>query len=309
MSFLDFARLTRLPNVFTAMADICLVGLALDADPIHWSCFLLILCSSASLYLAGMVWNDYFDVAQDRKERPGRPLASGRVSLSTAVWLGTILLAVGVMLAALADMARGDGLWKSTIVAGLLVLAILAYDGWLKRTMAGPISMGTCRFLNILLGLSMVSQAPPAWGWMLALVIGIYITGVTWFAWTEARLSSAQELKAAAAVMLAGVLLSLAVPAMVKDVSLTPTQEDLHRVGRLVFPYLMVLFIYAIAAPVLRAIADPVPDQVQAAVKRTILGLVLFDAVLATALAGPIGLAIVLLLVPARILGRWVYST
>ena len=89
-----------------------------------------------------------------------------------------------------------------------------------KRTMAGPIAMGTCRFLNIMLGLSIVPEAPAAWGWMLALVIGIYITGVTWFAWTEAKLSSAQELMAAAAVMLAGVLLSLALPAMVKNVDL-----------------------------------------------------------------------------------------
>ena len=58
-----------------------------------------------------------------------------------------------------------------------------------------------------------------------------------------------------------------------------------------------------------RAIANPIPERVQAAVKRTILGLVLLDAILATALAGPIGLAILLLLVPAKILGRWVYST
>jgi hypothetical protein len=40
-----------------------------------------------------------------------------------------------------------------------------------------------------------------------------------------------------------------------------------------------------------------------------VLGLVLLDAVLATSLAGPIGLAIGLLLLPAAYVGRWVYST
>ena len=36
--------------------------------------------ASTLLYWSGMVWNDYFDLEQDRKERPGRPLASGRIT-------------------------------------------------------------------------------------------------------------------------------------------------------------------------------------------------------------------------------------
>ena len=307
MSFLDFAKLTRLPNVFTAMADICLVWLAVDPAMEAQNSFFCVLLSSASLYLAGMVWNDFFDVKQDKKERPSRPLASGRVPLSAAMLLGTILMIAGVILAGLADWVRDDGMWKSTVMAGLLVLAIFAYDGWLKKTMAGPIAMGTCRFLNIMLGLSMVTAPPASWGWMLALVIGIYITGVTWFAWTEAKLSSASELMAAAGVMLAGVLLGLALPAMVKNVDLSELYW--RRIGTFLFPYLLVIFLFVVARPVQRAIANPIPERVQAAVKRTILGLVLLDAILATALAGPIGLAILLLLVPAKILGRWVYST
>ncbi len=310
MSLLDFARLTRLPNVFTAMADICLVWLVVDPEMTQVNCFLPVLFSSASLYLAGMVWNDYFDVAQDRKERPSRPLASGRVPVAAAVALGTILLIAGVTLAALADWVRTGGGWKSSIAAGLLVLAILGYDGVFKRTLAGPVAMGSCRFLNIMLGLTVVSAAPAAWGWMLALVIGMYITGVTWFAWTEAKTSSAQELTGAAAVMLAGVLLSLTLPALIRHADLDENSwVDWRRIGALLFPYLLVIFIFVVAAPIRRAIADPVPERVQAAVKRTILGLVLLDAILATALAGPIGLAIILLLVPARILGRWAYST
>jgi 4-hydroxybenzoate polyprenyltransferase len=48
---------------------------------------------------------------------------------------------------------------------------------------------------------------------------------------------------------------------------------------------------------------------VQSAVKRSIMGLVLLDAILATAVVGAWGLLILLLLVPALTLGRWIYST
>jgi hypothetical protein len=49
---------------------------------------------------------------------------------------------------------------------------------------------------------------------------------------------------------------------------------------------------------------------VQAAVKQSILSLIWFDAAAALALAGPgAGVALAALLVPALVLGRWVYST
>src|SRR5436305_254226 len=95
-TLLDFARLVRLPNVFTAIADICLGALASAALPEHWFRFALIVVASISLYSAGMVWNDYFDVEEDRRERPIRPLASGRISLATAARLGSLLVAIGL---------------------------------------------------------------------------------------------------------------------------------------------------------------------------------------------------------------------
>jgi 4-hydroxybenzoate polyprenyltransferase len=39
------------------------------------------------------------------------------------------------------------------------------------------------------------------------------------------------------------------------------------------------------------------------------MGLVILDAALATALGGILGLAILILLLPALYLGRWIYST
>src|SRR5262245_28722487 len=76
---LPYAQLVRLPNVFTALADIALGALVTAALPAHWPAFVLLLLASACLYSAGMVWNDYFDLEQDRRERPFRPLPSGRI--------------------------------------------------------------------------------------------------------------------------------------------------------------------------------------------------------------------------------------
>src|SRR5262245_23132332 len=102
---LAYAQLVRLPNAFTAMADICLGAVALGALPGYLLSLICLLLASVSLYSAGMVWNDYFDFEQDLRERPFRPLPSGRVSKRTAVTLGCILLAGGVVFAALADAA------------------------------------------------------------------------------------------------------------------------------------------------------------------------------------------------------------
>src|SRR5262245_59540417 len=136
-----YAQLVRLPNVFTAMADICLGALAAGTLPGRWLPFGLLLLASACLYCGGMVWNDCFDLEQDRRERPFRPLPSGRVTPRDAALFGTGLLAAGMLFALLAGWSLGgaSGRWSPVLLAGLLVGAILLYDGWLKWTWAGPL--------------------------------------------------------------------------------------------------------------------------------------------------------------------------
>ena len=90
----SYLELLRLPNVFTAAADVAMgfffvqAAWAFNIDvrppslrPIGiWTIGLLIV-ASASLYLAGMVLNDVFDIELDHEEQPYRPLPSGRISL------------------------------------------------------------------------------------------------------------------------------------------------------------------------------------------------------------------------------------
>ncbi|HTU16570.1 MAG TPA: UbiA family prenyltransferase [Gemmataceae bacterium] len=289
-----YAQLTRLPNLPTALADICLGALAAGALPQHALAFAALLPASACLYSAGMVWNDYFDQEQDRRERPFRPLPSGRVAPREAVWLGISLFAAGTLLALLAGRT-------SLLIALCLMGAILAYDGWLKRTWAGPLAMGTCRFLNVLLGVSACGSLLGPRGAHLALIVGLYIVGVTWFARTEARLSNQNALRGAAAVMLVSLLLALPLPVFLP--------EGQH--SSFLFPYLLVALGFWVGGPVVRAIANPAPSQVQAAVKRALMALILLDTVLATATAGAVGLVILLLLAPSLYLNRkrWLYAT
>jgi UbiA prenyltransferase family len=289
-----YAQLVRLPNLPTALADICLGALATHALPEHTLSFALLLLASSCLYSAGMVWNDYCDREQDNRERPFRPLPSGRISPRQAARLGTILLAAGVLLAFLAG-------WTSGWVAVVLVGSILLYDGLLKRTWAGPLAMGACRFQNVLLGVSTCGSLMWPLGGHLALIVGLYIVGVTWLARTEARRSHRNALRGAAAVMLVGLILAIPLRLSLPE----------SRQGSDLFLYLLVGLGFLVGMPIAQAIANPIPSHVQAAVKRALMGLILLDAVLATATAGVVGLLILLLLAPSLYLNRksWLYAT
>lgn len=306
MPFLPYARLLRLPNVFTAFADIgvgicatiALASPTIDASFVIRAALLFV--ASGCLYLAGMVWNDYFDLEEDRRDRPFRPLASGKISLRTAKWIGFGLMLAGLACASLSGM-RDDG-WhhQGAIIGGLLVAAILAYDARIKRTSAGPFGMALCRFLNVLLALSLADATAIPWVTRLhlAATVAVYIVGVTWFARTEEERSNPEVLRAAAFVLLGALLLALAVPVRVPAGTASP-----------LFPFLLVAFGFIIGVPVVRAIRQPSPANVQAGVKRCILGLVGLDALLATTFVGTPGLVLLLLLPPALWLGKWVYST
>jgi 4-hydroxybenzoate polyprenyltransferase len=105
--------------------------------------------SSALLYISGIVFNDYFDIEIDRKERPLRPLVTGIITSKKAFTIAAMVAAN--ILAFTVDII-------SLIVAIILSATVIGYDYRLKQTLAGPVTMGSARFLNIFLG------ASPAFG-------------------------------------------------------------------------------------------------------------------------------------------------
>ena len=172
-------QLLRLPNVFTAAADVTMGYLVThppgELQPYPY--FGLLVAASCLLYLSGMVLNDVFDAEVDARERPERPIPSGRVSRSAAKVVGWGLWSGGTFLAWYLTWIAND--WRPGTVASFLAACIVMYDYALKRSRFAPLIMGECRFLNVLLGMSLLFVPWGKFELLLALGIGIYIVGVT----------------------------------------------------------------------------------------------------------------------------------
>jgi 4-hydroxybenzoate polyprenyltransferase len=314
-----YLELIRLPNLFTAMADVMLGYLLTHSSLQPWWTFALLLGSSTLLYSAGMVLNDLFDLVVDMRQRPNRPLPSGRVRVRTAIRLGRVLLIGGVLLGWAASGANslvlGQLQWRSAAVATLLAVAVVAYDKVLKRTPLAPAAMGACRFLNVLLGASAATAAADAaiWHpmiWVAAAGVGVYITGVTWFARKEADGSSRLQLGLSIPVMAAGIALLAWFPKWadqnLAEVSWPLYAEKLGFRWYFLWTVLGTLILWRCAW----AVIEPSNARVQAAVKHCILSLVVLDAAACFAVRDIVwATTILLLVVPAMFLSRWVYST
>ena len=125
---LDYLRLFRIPNVFTAIADIAMGFLLVRGSPDPAVVFLLLAGASALIYTAGMVLNDVFDIDIDRRERPERPLPAGRISLRSARFIGIGMLSGGVLLAGLAGVfcpVEEVLAWRPAAVALVLALSLI----------------------------------------------------------------------------------------------------------------------------------------------------------------------------------------
>ena len=297
-----YLELLRLPNVFTAIGDVAL-GVLIVRGSLSpgWLAGLLVGASSL-LYLAGMVLNDVFDAPRDQLERPERPIPSGRVPRGTAAALGWSLLVL-VLGAAITAAVLGQ-LPILAVIAAALAATIVAYDAWVKRTPAGPLAMGLCRGLNLMLGMSAAAWPWPAGGWVAAVGLTVYVVGITWFARTEAVRSRRLQLTAATAVMLIGIATVALYPWWLSEEEAT----GFHHSAR--WPVFWLVITGMLAWRLVRAIANPSPRNVQEAVKHAILSIIVIDAGAAMAVANSTSaIAIVLLLVPAVFLGRWIYST
>jgi 4-hydroxybenzoate polyprenyltransferase len=303
-----FLELLRLPNVFTALADVAMGFLFTHDSAQPAAQFTLLALASCSLYLAGMVLNDYFDRDIDSHERPERPIPSGRITVGFARNLGWTLLATGVVAGWAAGVVTGTA--RSGIVASVLAVSVVLYDSVLKRTPLGPLAMGSCRLLNVLLGMSAAGESFQPIHWVVALGIGTYIAGVTWFARTEATESHRGPLALALLVMLAGIGLLAWYPQCY-----TPQTDVISRPVYAInagdrWYWFWGLMALMIGWRALRAIIDPLPIYVQSAVKQCLISLIVLDAAVCMGVRGPYhSVAIVALVLPTMFVGRWIYST
>ena len=143
-----YFQLFRIPNIFTVPPDILagyLVTTINNLIIIDYYNILLLIFSSIFLYVGGMITNDLFDINIDKIERPSRPVASGKIKVSSTVLLAILFFGSGILLASFLNIT-------STTISILLVIMILSYNIRLKNGLSRPFVMGGIRILNIIYG-------------------------------------------------------------------------------------------------------------------------------------------------------------
>lgn len=283
-----YLRLMRPANIVTAVSDI-LAGAALvgyagmgDQQPSSSLSLCWLILSTVGLYGGGVVFNDVFDAALDRVERPERPIPSGLISVTEGALLGSILLIGGIGAAFTFSILSGA-------IAVAIATAALVYDKWGKHhNVLGPLNMGLCRGLNLLLGMSLLPETITHVGFLAIVPIFpiLYIAAITMISRGEVHGGKSNTILAAAGLY-AVVIVAIA--------TLSITHQAYYALA------FLALFIVLIFPPLVRAFHEPIGPNIGKAVKAGVLALIIMNASWAAA-TGAIFLAIgIALLLPVSI--------
>jgi 4-hydroxybenzoate polyprenyltransferase len=279
-------RLMRPANIVTSVADV-LAGIAISGlfrtqlFQTGYVANILLLClSTIGLYGGGVVFNDVFDSALDKIERPERPIPSGLISVREASLLGGGLLVGGILTAFLSNYISG-------VIAFLIAIAALVYNRWSKHhTVIGPLNMGLCRGLNLLLGISILPSALYSW-WGLAAIPIIYIASITMISRGEVHGGSRTIL------YLACLLYSLVIGFIL--------YFSFGKGTVLYSLFFLLPFAWMIFRPLITAIREPVGRNIGRAVKAGVIALILMNAAWAAAFGSIYAAILIVLLLPLSI--------
>lgn len=278
---LPYLKLMRPANIITAFADI-LAGSSIVAGGlvVFYSADLyLLLLATAGLYGGGVVLNDYFDAEIDQQERPERPIPSGQVTKKEALSLGVVLFLIGIAASFVVNVVSGF------LAVAIAVLAT-AYDAKGKHIdWIGPINMGLCRGLNLLLGMSIL-PAITGENWYLLFIPVIYIAAITSISKGEVTGSTRKPLYVAA-------FFYLLVITAIAYLGYESEASDFFSTVLFV-----ILFAALILPPLVRAIKEPSAKKIRLAVKVGIISLIVMNAAIAASSAGLFFGLVVLTLLP-----------
>jgi 4-hydroxybenzoate polyprenyltransferase len=279
-----YITIARPANVLSSAADV--IGGALIATAaIEWlddtslllKAFMLVL-STACLYAGGIVFNDVYDYDIDRIERPERVLPSGKLTMKEAKRFGAGLFILGVFFALLVS-------FSSAVLALCIVLAAFTYDAKAKHSVIyGPLMMGICRGLNMLLGISILSNSIIQHVY-LAFVPFFYIIGITLISTCETGRIKKNILDAGCFFYLLACSGLIAI-LYIKGLSLMS-----------ILPFLLGFLILTLI-PLIKMQMKVNYGIIRQAVKNGVIGIVLLDATMAAGYAGPEWALIILVLLP-----------
>jgi 4-hydroxybenzoate polyprenyltransferase len=323
----QYLLLIRVPNLFTVPSNILAGYFATistanaDVDQL-----LSLIVSSVLLYVSGIVLNDYFDINVDRKERPSRPLASGRITKRSALLLAVISIVAGNILALSAS-------WISFIISGSLTLVIFAYNYRLKRNaISNPLAMGSARFLNVVLGGS------PALGLVLTNDLILFFVGYCLFLYIAAiSLLSRKEVSDTIIFFSRSSWIPIVLSAStIVLIIVSILVVGIYGYFRFDFIFNLILFLCVISGTFLRLCVtlkrltestgekpykmneEGVRDidgmgasrEIQRTIKTMILSIIILDSIFLSGLVGIYtGLVVLLLVIPPIVLGRRLYVT
>ncbi|MES2458173.1 MAG: UbiA-like protein EboC [Bacteroidota bacterium] len=264
---LGYLRLMRPANVVTSVADV-VAGIAISGYFLSFGLnaqllpAILLCIATIGLYSGGIIYNDVFDAELDKVERPERPISSGLVSEQGAAIFGGVLFVIGIFAAGMYSPA-------SQYLAAGIMIACLVYNKFLKHNaILGPVNMGLCRGLNLLLGVSILPSTLHTW-WYLAIVPIIYIAAITMISRGEVHGGSKKTLYFAAALYAVVIAALLTFAAINGQLPLTTV---------FVIPFLLMIFL-----PLIKAIQNPIGPNIGKAVKSGVIALILMNAAWASA--------------------------
>jgi len=185
VTLLDAIRLGRISNLPTVWTNV-LAAIVLAGGGVGDPRFVLLLVALSLAYIAGMYLNDAFDAEFDRRERPERPIPSGRVSRGTVIAASLVMLGLSIALLGWAGFAIVDGTGPWPLLAGTaLAAAIVFYDVHHKANRLSPVLMGFCRALVYVTAGAAFAADLPLSVIIAACLLWSYIIGLTYLAKQE----------------------------------------------------------------------------------------------------------------------------
>jgi 4-hydroxybenzoate polyprenyltransferase len=186
---LALGRVSNLPTVWSDL----LAGAVLAGGRSRQGPLLVAVVGASLLYAGGMLLNDAFDRDRDARERPERPIPSGRATPRQVFAAGFALLAAGIGALALAGrFGRPELPWAAPLAGTGLAALIVLYDAWHQANPLAPFLMGLCRAALYVVAAAVVGGAsgealagPRLWGAAAALLA--YVAGLTLVASRETR--------------------------------------------------------------------------------------------------------------------------
>lgn len=179
---LGLGRVSNLPTVWSNV----LAGAVLSGGRLEAGALGALLIALSLFYIGGMYLNDAFDRKIDARERPERPIPSGKISAAKVFGIGYGMLAAAIVILVVTAGGWSDRPGWPAVTSGVaLGTVIVYYDARHKRDPLSPLWMGLCRVLiYTTVGLTVAGHvSTPLIGG--ALILLSYLIGLTYVAKQE----------------------------------------------------------------------------------------------------------------------------